>query len=68
MEKREWKWQRPHMLMLISLLGGCIGIDRFYQGQIGRGILKMITLGGAGIWYLADIARYAYMAGKEEPS
>jgi TM2 domain-containing membrane protein YozV len=52
--------------MLISLLGGWAGIDRFYQRQIGWGILKMVTCGGAGIWYLVDAAIYAYIAGRDQ--
>ena len=66
MEKREWRWQRAHTLMLISILGGCCGIDRFYQRQILWGILKLITFGGAFIWYLIDVARYAYIAGRDK--
>ena len=52
--------------MAISLLFGWAGIDRFYQGQIGWGVLKMITCGGGGVWYLVDAARYTYLAGKAE--
>lgn len=40
--------------LLAWLLGG-LGIDRFYLGKIGTGILKLITLGGFGIWYLIDL-------------
>ena len=34
-------------------LGG-LGIDRFMRGQIGLGILKLITCGGCGVWALID--------------
>jgi TM2 domain-containing membrane protein YozV len=40
---------------LLSLLLGYFGIDRFYLGKIGTGILKLITLGGFGLWYLIDL-------------
>lgn len=40
---------------LLSLLLGSLGIDRFYLGKIGTGILKLITGGGFGIWYLIDL-------------
>lgn len=40
---------------LFSWLLGGLGIDRFYLGKIGTGILKLITFGGFGIWYLIDL-------------
>ncbi|MBQ7623946.1 MAG: TM2 domain-containing protein [Clostridia bacterium] len=33
---------------------GAIGLDRFERGQIGLGILKLITIGGCGLWALID--------------
>jgi hypothetical protein len=40
---------------LLALLLGVLGADRFYLGKIGTGILKLITIGGLGIWALIDI-------------
>ena len=41
--------------LLLSIFLGTLGIDRFYLGKIGTGILKLITAGGFGIWWLIDI-------------
>ena len=47
-------WTTTLLLSLVGFLGIC-GIDRFYTGSIGLGILKLLTLGGCGIWWLVDI-------------
>lgn len=41
--------------LLLSIFLGGLGIDRFYLGYIGLGILKLITMGGFGIWWLIDL-------------
>lgn len=46
------KWFTAFVLSLI--LGG-LGVDRFYLGKVGTGILKLITFGGLGLWYLIDL-------------
>lgn len=41
--------------LLLSILVGSLGVDRFYMGYIGLGILKLFTMGGCGIWWLIDL-------------
>ena len=58
------EWQRQLTILIISFLAGYFGLDRFYRGEIGWGVLKLITMGGLGIWYLVDVAIAAYRFGK----
>ncbi|MBU4351618.1 MAG: TM2 domain-containing protein [Nanoarchaeota archaeon] len=41
--------------IILAIFLGWIGADRFYMGHIGLGIIKLLTFGGYGIWWLIDI-------------
>ena len=41
--------------VLLCFFLGMLGAHRFYNRQIKTGCLMLITLGGAGIWYLYDL-------------
>ena len=39
----------------MSITAGWLGLDRFYVGSPTLGLLKLLTLGGFGIWWATDI-------------
>ncbi len=55
--------QKPHKrystAVLLSVLVGELGIDRFYLGHVGLGLAKLFTFGGLGIWWAIDCVRMA---------
>lgn len=44
----------PTTSLIISILAGSLGIDRFIIGDIGLGVGKLLTCGGLGIWAIVD--------------
>ena len=45
----------PTTALLISLFAGGLGVDRFYIGDVGLGVGKLLTAGGCGIWAIIDL-------------
>ena len=45
------------LLTILAIVLGVIGADHFYLRSPKTGFLKMITMGGFGLWWLWDIAQ-----------
>ena len=48
-------FQDPTLLLIVSIIGGALGLDRFLLGDTTMGVLKLITGGGCGIWAIVDL-------------
>lgn len=44
----------PTVVLMLSIFLGYLGIDRFFIGDIGMGVGKLLTGGGCGIWTIID--------------
>lgn len=48
------QFKDPTTSLIVSILAGSLGIDRFIIGDSGLGIGKLLTCGGFGIWTIVD--------------
>jgi TM2 domain-containing membrane protein YozV len=48
------QFKDPTTSLIVSIVAGTLGIDRFLIGDTGLGIAKLITCGGLGIWTVVD--------------
>ena len=42
-------------MVLIAWLLGSFGGDKFYKGETGLGVAKLLTCGGCGVWAIYDL-------------
>jgi TM2 domain-containing membrane protein YozV len=54
-KRKEVKKVNWVLCLIMSIIFGSLGVDRFIMGKVGTGILKLITAGGLGIWWLVDV-------------
>ena len=49
------KFKDPVVAFVLSIFLGEFGVDRFYLGNIGVGVGKLLTGGACGVWWLIDL-------------
>jgi len=49
-KQKSWR-----VALFLSIFLGFFGVDRFYIGRTRSAIVKMVTLGMFGVWWLSDI-------------
>ena len=60
MDESKWvmiqslQFKDPTVSLILSILIGTLGVDRFFIGDTGLGIGKLLTCGGFGIWAIID--------------
>ena len=47
-------FKNPILVLMLSIFLGYYGVDRFYLGDTGMGVGKLLTCGGGGIWAIID--------------
>jgi TM2 domain-containing membrane protein YozV len=47
-------FKEPAFSLVFSFMAGQLGVDRFVIGDVGLGIVKLLTCGGFWIWTIVD--------------
>lgn len=58
-EREEIGMKSKATALILSVLVGGLGIDRFYLGYIGIGVVKLLTAGCLGVLWIIDIVNIA---------
>jgi len=58
-EKKELNYW---FILIISILFGWLGVDRFLMGDVKLGLIKLCTFGFCGVWWIIDIILVAVKA------
>lgn len=49
------QFKDPTTVLILSILLGTLGIDRFILNDAGMGVLKLLTCGGLYVWWIIDM-------------
>jgi len=49
------QYNKHLFVWLFNFVFGMYGADRFARGQAALGVFKLLTFGGFGFWYIADL-------------
>jgi TM2 domain-containing membrane protein YozV len=60
--EKEYRWLLVGMIISWSL--GFLGADRFYKGEVGMGMFKLMTFGGFGFWWLVEALMWTKRLGE----
>lgn len=52
---RMTQFKDPTTAIILSILVGFFGVDRFYIGDTGLGVGKLLTCGGIYVWWFVDL-------------
>ncbi len=61
---KEYRWLLVGTIISWSL--GFFGADRFYKDDVALGVIKLLTFGGLGVWWLIDALIWTYNLGQSK--
>lgn len=48
------EFKSPTTALILSIFLGSLGVDRFFVGDVALGVVKLLTIGGFGVWTIID--------------